>query len=518
VDLKTTTLPYRDFHQTAYQAFQRLGDDRRALEHLQAYKRLDDAARSVAASTNAALMAARFDFANQDLKIAKLKAGQLQQDVQLARQHDTITTGLLGGSGLVLALLGFGFVSIRRSRDQVRAANVKLTDTNAALEKALKAKSDFLAATSHEIRTPLNGILGMTQVLLTDRALEPRLRERIELVHTSGEAMRALVDDILDLAKMQTGKLAVDKTEVDLRAILDETGKLWSEKASAKGLELLVDIDPGLGRVVEDGGRLRQIVFNLLSNAIKFTHEGQVRLSARAETRGMDERLVIQVSDTGIGIPQESQAEIFEAFTQVDASTTRRYGGTGLGLAISRDLVQAMGGLISLESTPGAGSSFTLILPLERAAAAAQPEPEPEAGAVRALADCRLLVIEANPLAQSVLRGALSGEVRALETAASAAAALELFALQRFDRVLVDGGALAAASDDRLGMLARLAKVAHAPVSVLWPAPDEGQIGQLRAAGADQVLAKPITPADLLAALRQACEAQAAAAPESSVA
>jgi signal transduction histidine kinase len=286
VDLKTTTLPYRDFHETAYQTFLRLGDDRQALAHLQAFKRLDDGARAVSASANAALMAARFDFASQDLKIANLKAGQLQRDVRLARQSNTITTGLLGGSGLVLALLAVGFVSIRRSRDEVRAANVKLTDSNTALQKALKAKSDFLAATSHEIRTPLNGILGMTQVLLADRDLPSRQKERIELVHSSGETMRALVDDILDLAKMQTGKLAIEKTEVDLRAILEETGKLWTDKASAKGLSLCMDIGSSPVRIIEDGGRLRQVVFNLLSNAIKFTHDGQVRLSARAERRG----------------------------------------------------------------------------------------------------------------------------------------------------------------------------------------------------------------------------------------
>ncbi len=510
LDLKTTTLPYRDFHETAYKAYLRLGDYRQAYAHLAAFKRLDDEARVVTSSANAALMAARFDFANQNLRIANLKAGQLQRDVKLARQHNTITTGLLGGSGLVLALLAFGFVSIRRSRDEVRAANVKLTDVNEALEKALKAKSDFLAATSHEIRTPLNGILGMTQVLLTDRSLEPRLRERIELVHGSGETMRALVDDILDLAKMQTGKLTIDKTEVDLPAILDETGRLWSEKAGAKGLAMTIDVDPGLGRIVEDGGRLRQIVFNLLSNAIKFTHEGAVGLRARAERRGIDERLVIEVSDSGIGIPEDKQAEIFEAFTQGDASTTREYGGTGLGLAICRDLVQAMGGLISVSSKPGEGSAFTVVLPLQRAAALILEEaPPPSAGDASAssLSDCRLLVIEANPLIQSVLRGALSAHVRALEIA-DGAAALDLLRIERFDRVLADAGALGVDLDERVAGVSRVAEAARAPVAVLWPAPDEALIGRLRAAGAAEVLSKPITPADLLAALRRACEEQ----------
>ena len=512
VDLKTTTAPYRDFHETAYQTFLRLGDSRLALAHLEAFKRLDDAARSVAASTNSALMAARFDFANQDLKISKLKAGQLQRDVQLARQRNTITTGLLGGSGLLLALLAFGFISIRRSRDEVRAANVKLTDTNVALEGALKAKSDFLAATSHEIRTPLNGILGMTQVLLADRTLAPELKERIGLVQTSGETMKALVDDILDVSKMQTGKLAIEKTEVDAHAILEETGRLWAEKAHAKTLGMTIEIDPGLGRIVEDGGRLRQIVFNLLSNAIKFTHEGGVRLHARPEIRGDVECLVIEVSDTGIGIPEDSHAEIFEPFTQVDSSTTRQYGGTGLGLAICRDLVSAMGGEIGLTSETGRGSVFTIVLPLTRASEREDGAPEGDSASGAPLADCRLLVIEGNPLAQSVLRSILSAEVRGLEIIGGVDAALEMLRLQRFDHILADGAALAPELDERVAKLGRLAEAAGAPVTLLWPAPDEALVARLRAAGAAEVLAKPISPPDLVAALRRAREALAPAA------
>ena len=519
VDLKTTTLPYRDFHETAYQTFMRLGDSRQALEHLAAFKRLDDAARSVAASTNAALMAARFDFANQDLKIATLKAGQLQRDVKLARQRNTIVTGLLGGSGLMLILLAVGFVSIRRSRDEVRAANVKLTDTNTALEGALRAKSDFLAATSHEIRTPLNGILGMTQVLLADRSLAADVKERIGLLQTSGESMKSLVDDILDVSKMQTGMLTIEKTEVDGRAILEETGRLWADKAHAKQLAMSIEIDPGLGRIVEDGGRLRQIVFNLLSNAIKFTHEGEIRLRAQAERRGGEETLIIEVSDTGIGIPEESQAEIFEAFTQVDSSTTRLYGGTGLGLAICRDLVGAMGGAISVTSETGRGSVFTVALPLTRASEpAAEAAPEGASARGASLADCRLLVVEANPLAQSVLRSMLSSHVRGLEVVGDAEAALEMLGLQRFDHVLADGAALAAELDERVANLSRLAQAAAAPVSLMWPSPDEALVARLRAAGAAEILAKPISPAELLAALRRAREPAAPAPAEATAA
>ncbi len=502
VDLKTTTMDYRDFHEVAYQTYSALGQDHLALQHLRAFKRLDDAARSVAASTNAALMAARFDFANQDLKIAKLKAGQLQRDVELGRQRNTITSGLLGGSALILVLLTLGFFSLRRSRNEVRAANVSLRSSNQALEKALKAKTDFLATTSHEIRTPLNGILGMTQVLLADRKLEAGLKDKIALVHGAGETMRALVDDILDLAKMETGNLTVERTDIDLRSIMDETGRLWSEKARSKGLELEVEVEDGLHRIVEDGGRLRQIVFNLMSNAIKFTETGRVKLTARSERADAGERLLIEVADTGIGIPRERFEDIFDSFSQVDTSVTRQYGGTGLGLAICRDLTEAMSGSIGVASEIGSGSVFTVILPLRRSVEVEAPEPRVQAeGRARELGACRLLIIEANPLAQSVLRSTFGARVRELEITASADEALQAMGLGVFDHVLADGAALGGAEDERLSRLSAISAAGEAAVSVMWPSPDEATRTRILAAGAVQVLAKPIAPADLAAAL-----------------
>ncbi len=505
VDLKTTTLPFRDFHEVAWRTYAALGQDHLALEHLQAFKRLDDDARNVAASTNAALMAARFDFANQDLKIAKLKAGQLQRDLELGRQRNTITSGLLGGAALIMVLLTFGFVSLRRSRNEVRAANVNLRSSNQALEKALKAKTDFLATTSHEIRTPLNGILGMTQVLLADRKLDPDVKDRISLVHGAGETMRALVDDILDLAKMETGNLTIERADIDLRAIMDETGRLWTEKAGIKGLELVVEMEDGLGRIVEDGGRLRQILFNLMSNAIKFTDAGQVSLVARTERAEAGERLVIEVKDTGVGIPQDRFADIFESFSQVDTSVTRQHGGTGLGLAICRDLTGAMGGSIGVDSVMGQGSVFTVVLPLRRGA-----EVEPEVAApsedqsVRQLGDCRLLIVEANPLAQSVLRATLAPRVREVEVVPSAGEALEALRLGGRDHILADGAALGGAEEERLQALRDVVAAAGAAaLSLMWPSPDEALKARLLGAGASQVLAKPITPADLAAALER---------------
>src|SRR5436190_6348772 len=268
-DVATTELPFREFHRTAYEVYSTLGDEHRALVHLKAYKRLDDEVRALAASTNAALMAAQFDFANQASRIAQLKAGQLQRDIALARTRNTVTGLLLLGSVFVTALMAVAFVWIRRSRNEVRAANGMLNVANEALEKALAARTEFLATTSHEIRTPLNGILGMTQVILRDPSLDPALRDKIAVVHGSGETMRALVDDILDVAKIETGKLEISRAEMNLAELFAEAAQLWTARASAKGLQLVLDVADAPETIVEDATRLRQVLFNLMSNAIK---------------------------------------------------------------------------------------------------------------------------------------------------------------------------------------------------------------------------------------------------------
>jgi len=342
-------------------------------------------------------------------------------------------------------------------------------------------------------------------VLLADRKLDAGLKDKISLVHGAGETMRALVDDILDLAKMETGNLTIERTDIDLRTIVDETSRLWADKARSKGLELGVEIEDGLGRIVEDGGRLRQILFNLMSNAIKFTDAGEVRLSARTERADAGERLVIEVSDTGIGIPADRVEDIFESFSQVDTSVTRQHSGTGLGLAICKDLAGAMGGSIGVSSELGRGSAFKVVLPLRRAASI-EPEQEaaPDDARPRQLSDCRLLIVEANPLAQSVLRSTLGPRARAVEISPSAEEALQALKLGLCDHLLADGAALGASEEERLQSLSKIIAAAGASaVTLMWPSPDDGLRKRLLAAGAAQVLAKPITPADLAAALER---------------
>jgi anti-sigma regulatory factor (Ser/Thr protein kinase) len=239
--------------------------------------------------------------------------------------------------------------------------------------------------------------------------VEGALRTRIELVHGAGETMRALVDDILDLARLETGKLAVNRAPLRLRDLLREATALWRAKAEAKGLTLDLDLDGCPALIEEDAERLRQILFNLLSNAVKFTEAGSVRMSVRMS----EERLSIVIADTGIGIAPEHHALIFDKFQQADQSTSRRFGGSGLGLAICRNLADAMDGRITLESRLGEGATFTLSLPLrlietdEEPAALAEP-----------LAP--VLLLEPNLLGQRVIAKRLREAVGAVDIVADA--------------------------------------------------------------------------------------------------
>jgi signal transduction histidine kinase len=501
VDPESTNPAYRDFHEAAYQAYSRLGDDHQALMHLRAYKHIDDATRSLAADTNAALMTARFDFANQDLKITKLKAGQLQRDVELARSRNLISTVLLAGAVIVLALLAVGLVSIRRSRNAVRASNVKLNELNGSLQKALKAKTEFLATTSHEIRTPLNGILGMTQVLLADRKVAPDVREKVSIVHGAGEAMKALVDDLLDVAKMETGKASVSPAELDLAELISQVAQLWSQPAANKALALTVCSQDVPQRIIEDGPRLKQILSNLMSNAIKFTDQGSVALTAQVEVQGTQERLLLSVTDTGIGIPADQIEEAFESFKQLDGGLTRKHAGTGLGLTICRNLAAALGGTIVVTSQVGTGSTFTVSLPLHRAPVEAITVSAPPAAA-GALAGARLLIVEANPLAQSVMRALLQTKVGSLQLAASPADALVTLETAGADLVLAEVGALGLDVPGQLEAIRRLVAAAKgAPVAALCSSPDAEMITALGDAGAAGVLRKPINGPNLLTQL-----------------
>lgn len=496
VDPETSALELREGHQIAYDIYKRLDDQAAALEHLEALKILDDKTSKLAASTNTALAAARFDFAGQELKLEKLKRAELQRNINDARQRaatqQMIFAGLAVATSLIFALLAFGLVTIRRSRNDVRAVNIDLAKTNAALGKALAAKTEFLATTSHEIRTPLNGILGMTQVMLADAALGEPLRDRIGVVHGAGLTMRALVDDILDVAKMETGNLTIEHIPFDLQAMLREVSRLWEEQTRSRGLGFTLDLADCPRHIESDAGRLRQIVFNLLSNALKFTASGGITVRAKHGGDAVRPILMLTIADTGIGIPPDKLDVIFESFRQADAGTTRKFGGTGLGLAICQNIARAMDGDVTVESVPGRGSVFTLSLPLVLAAA-------PEAPALHEPPQSALLILDRNPIARAMLKAVLEPRAGEVVFASTADEALAKIAAGGIDRVLVDDATIGADSDPdaALGALARTPPM----LALLWPAPETADRARFAALGVDRVIAKPIAGAALATAL-----------------
>ncbi|WP_404369857.1 ATP-binding protein [Sphingomonas sp. MMS24-J45] len=489
VGTESSTLDLREGHKTAYDIFKQVGDQGQALLHLEALKKFDDKTSTLAASANTALAAARFDFANQELKIEKLKRAELQRNIddakQRARTQQQIFAVLAVATLIIVALLAFGLITIRRSRNEVRAANVDLGRTNAALGKALAAKTEFLATTSHEIRTPLNGILGMTQVMLADVRLTASLRDRIGVVHGAGLTMKALVDDILDVAKMETGNLTIERVAFDLPATLRDVCRLWEEQARGKGLDFTLDLEAAPTMIEGDPARIRQIAFNLLSNALKFTDAGGVTVRVFAD----DRTLSLSVSDTGLGIPADKLDIIFESFRQVDAGTTRKFGGTGLGLAICRNLAQAMEGDVKVASTPGVGTTFMLEIPL-LVAAPAQSEATEEADGPGAL-----LILDRNPISRAMLRAVLEARAGTVLFASSADEAVAQIAECRVERVLIDDATIKAAEDIDAALtgIAELGPV----TALLWPAPDAADRDRFARAGVDVVIAKPIAGAAL---------------------
>jgi len=402
--------------------------------------------------------------------------------------------------------------SIRLRLEVARVAEER-EHARAAAEAASRAKSQFLANMSHEIRTPMNGIVGMAELLASSR-LDDRQRRYIEALHRSADSLIDIINDVLDLSKIEAGRLELAAVDFDLRASVAEVIELMRVRAEEKGLALELTFEDTVPRQVRaDPIRLRQVVTNLVGNAIKFSERGSVCVSVAQEPRADALALRFEVADTGIGLTPEQCGRIFEAFTQADASHARKYGGTGLGLAISRELVELMGGRIGVTSAPGRGSKFWFTAMVERAAgsdAATTPEPlAPLSGHV--------LLVEDNELNLVVARGMLEAVGLTVSVAMDGREAVQAVSRHRYDLVLMDCqmpelDGFAATQQIRERESAAGAS-ARATIIALTANAVAGDRERCIASGMDDYLAKPLRMADLHGMLRRWLERSATRMP-----
>ena len=381
--------------------------------------------------------------------------------------------------------------------EELRLKNQELEEALQKAQEATRLKSRFLANMSHEIRTPMNGVLGMTEFLLST-PLTHEQREYAESLKSSANSLLTVLDDVLDISKIEAGKLQIESIPFDLEALVEEVAAVYSLRARGKGLEFVSRAEANLDcMVVGDPGRIRQVLNNLLSNALKFTETGKVELSTRVIGAG-EQRVMVrfQVDDTGIGIAPEHQPRLFETFVQGDDSMTRKYGGTGLGLAISKQLVELMGGRIGFRSEPGKGSSFWFAVPLGRHSEA------PDSARVERLDGVRVLVVDRRSSGERLIMNQLAPagcEAECLPDGRKAAAVLRRAASEGrpFQVALID---LAVAQADHIRVQDDIKGdplIAGTRLIAMTSAPMRGDGLRVRRAGYAGYLVKPFPSAEL---------------------
>ena len=405
----------------------------------------------------------------------------------------------------LLVVVGHAVVSIWITLKEARelmAANASMQRAKDEAEMASRAKSAFLATMSHEIRTPLNGVLGMAQAISMETRLPGHVLAQVEVIRESGEGLLAILNDILDLSRVEAGKLELESIDFDLAALAAGARQTFSPLAEAKGVAVTLALGEGVaGAWRGDPTRVRQILHNLISNALKFTEAGEITVALARE----GEAARITVRDTGVGIEPGVLARLFGKFEQADASTTRRYGGAGLGLSICRELAELMGGAIRAESTPGAGSTFTVTLPLmwvgEVLAPAAAKPPATAFGA----RPMRVLAAEDNAINQLVLRTLLAQVGVEPVVVDDGQAAVAAWAAEPWDLILMDvqmpvmDGPTATRAIRAAEMVSGRPRT---PIIALTANAMAHQVADYIAAGMDGHVAKPIEAAALYAALQ----------------
>ncbi len=454
--------------------------------------------------------------------ISAVREGRLEP-VQVSRTGDEVE--YLGHSlNAMIEVLKQSREEVREYQEglehKIRQRTEQLEETMQKALAASRAKSEFLANISHELRTPMNGVIGMIEILLEEN---PGVQQREYLVtaHGCANTLLSLLNDILDLSKIEAGRMLLEKIPVDIAAVAGGCVRSLSGQAKAKGIDLKLELAPDLpSRVVGDPLRLRQVLYNLLSNAVKFTERGSVQLKVYLRKASVPGQATIayEVIDTGVGIPADKLAAIFEEFTQVDGSISRKYGGTGLGLAITQRLVALHGGRLTVQSELGVGSCFRVELPgvecaPQKTAAGPALETGAQAPSLASAPKLRVLLAEDNLVNQKVVTAVLRKRGYLVDVAANGREALTRLEGRPYDLVLMDvqmpeldgiEAARAIRSNDRWRNLPIVAMTAHAMT---------GDRERCLEAGMNDYLSKPVAPAHLIETVEAYGRRPAAAAP-----
>jgi len=401
IDLTTTITPFRDFHEAAYRVYRAKGNYPLALTHLEAFKRLDDQGRSLAASANLALTGAQFDFANQQLEIAQLKSAQLERDIRLkgsrAATQAIVFAAIALAALALIAWIAWRHFLVRRHRNAIRQKNRELTRTLAerdreiarrieiesqlrvameVAQQASRAKSHFLANMSHELRTPLNAIIGFSELLASGGVPSAKVPDYASSISEGGRSLLSILSDILDMARIEAGRVELVETTVRLGAIVERAMSVLGCENRPDGKQVRYSSPDGDTLVRADEQRLEQILVNLVSNAIKFTGpDGIVEIEIETASDGVD----LVVRDNGEGIPLDKIEVIMEPFGQVEGTFARSHGGSGLGLSIVKALVALHGGRFVIESGSQGGTVVRVHLPLDRVVDGKCNRPQDEA-------------------------------------------------------------------------------------------------------------------------------------------